>query len=188
MVPSTGCICDADLHHCPHHRPLCQVCCVTFRVTFMLTRIAFSTLRKHKFERSPLSRFIIQKLEALQAISCSFACFSCTPQHTTRSVSNRSRPSGTLIISSFRLCSDSTPIPLDASFATPFNHSLHSTRRISGLIASATRVGVGSSGEVGFTSSSACTERSDQEETRKLSELCAIHMVSTANTRIVTQN
>ena len=179
MVPSTGCIFYADLHHYPRLRPLCQVCHFAFRMSYVLTKAASSMLKEHKFERSPLSRFITQKLEASPAILCAFACFSCILPPTTRFVSNLSRPSGTLIISSFHSCSDSTPMPLDASFATLFNRSRHLTRRISGLTALVMRVGVGSYGEVDSTSWNVCTERSDQEERRRSSESCAIHMVST---------
>jgi hypothetical protein len=150
-----------------------------FPTIYMLIRAASSTLRERKFERSPLSKSIIQRLEVLQAISCSFACFSCTPPRTTRFVSNHSRPSGTPIISSFHSCSVSTPMPPDASFATLFNHFLHSTPRTSGLIALVMKVGVGSSGGVDSISSNACTERSAQEERRRLLELFAIHTVST---------
>lgn len=179
MVPSTGCVLDAGLHYHPCLRPLCQVRNFTFRITCMLTQVASSMSREHKLERSPLSRFIIQKLEASQATSCSFACFSCTRPLTTRFVSNHSRPSGIPIISSFHSCLAFTPTPLDASFATPCNHFLPLLVEYSGNIALGMKVGVGSSGEVDSILLSACTERSDQEEKPRSLESSAIHMVST---------
>lgn len=178
MVPPTGCICIAVFHHRPYLCSLCQVRYLTLRITHNLTKLASSTLKEHKFERSQLFRSIIQKQEELQAISCSFACFSCTRLRITRFVSNHSRPFGTLITSSSHSCSDFTPMPQGASFATLSSHSLHLTMTISGLIALGTRVGDGNSGEVDSISSSVCTERSDQEGRRRSSESCAIHMVS----------
>lgn len=60
----------------------------------------------------------------------------------------------------------------------PHNHSLLSLAPISGVIVSVMRVGVGSSGEVDFTSPSVFIVRSDLEETLQLSESSVIHMVS----------
>src|SRR6201986_494609 len=110
MVPPRGRIFFADLHHYPRLRPLCQVCHLTFHVSDVLTQAVSSTLKGHKFERSQLSRFTIQKLEASPVTLCCFACFSCIPPPITRFVSNLSRPSGTLIISSSHSFSDFTPM------------------------------------------------------------------------------
>jgi hypothetical protein len=178
VVPSTGRLCNAHVHNHSCLFALCEVSSRPIKLRALILTFPASLMwNVPKFASRQLCRFTTTKQAALLVMSCSFACFSCTPLLMRKSGSNHSRLSGTHIIFSYPSFSPCTHTQQAASSETLSTHIHHLLAQISGTTASAIKDGAGKCGPALYTSLSASIVRSKPAVQRKLSASSAIHSV-----------